>query len=219
MIRIILFLCLVVTAGCSATKYHKVSVSDIGERVDDITQQRIKVDEILVHIQPRNEVKYKESMYIGFIPVHTKEFDKRLTRKWPPFRVEFFVYAKNNGYSFTPKDIKLSVNGQESIQPLDVSGPLNRTENIPGWSISLDETLGRIICKTHMSEEVISRDVSTEIKLSERGWLCYELYFDIAVPLPTDDIVITVGGMKKNGKKLSFPTVTYHEGEYVQTSF
>ncbi|MBL1275023.1 MAG: hypothetical protein COB30_002950 [Ectothiorhodospiraceae bacterium] len=198
--------------------YYKVSISDNSERVGDIFQQRINLEGVLVHVQPRNEAKYKEMQYVWFVPYDTKKFDKRLTRKWPPFRVEFFVYAENDGYSFTPKHIKLSVNGKAEVQPSDISGPLDRSENMPDWTIFLDEKLGRIRCKANMFKNAISRGVSSEIKLSEKNWLCYELYYDIAVPASTDDIVITVRGMKRDGKELSIKTITYHEGEYGKSS-
>ncbi|MBL1275021.1 MAG: hypothetical protein COB30_002940 [Ectothiorhodospiraceae bacterium] len=214
-----LFICVVIITGCTTVShYYTASFPTIGELADDFGQQRINHGDILLHVQPLNEVQYKETEHIWLIPIATKIYDKRLTKKWPPLIVEFFVYAKTDGYVFMPKDIKLSINGQKSIRPSDISGPFDRTEHASDWTISLDEALGRIRCKTNMSKEVINRGIDVEIGLSEKNWLCYELYYDTNVPLPTDDVVILVEGMKKNGKDLLIPVMTYREGKFIRLS-
>ena len=85
--------------------------------------------------------------------------------------------------------------------------------------LAKEKSLEKIRCKTSMSKEVVSRGINVEIKLTENSWLCYKLHYDIAVPWPTDDIEITINGIKKNGESLLIPSISYKEGEHTRLSF
>ena len=201
--------CFIFFSGCSYTETLLISGPTIGVRLQDLDNHRIELGEIALHVQPRNEVKIRDSTNLWIIPVSNT--DMRVS-KGSPFDVDFFVLAQAGGYTFVPSKIQLVVNEKMPVSPNDISGPLDRTKYYGGALVhAIRHTTGMIECVTG-TDSFVGADVNHSIAIGDvQKWMCYKLFFDIEPPNPEDRVFVLISGFKKSDQLINVPLLPFEK--------